>query len=87
MKVEVAKPFDISCDGVNSTRLEKGAIADIPDRFAPGLIKEGYAKAIEEAKSLGASPENKMLGAGPENKGGASRMIDKIDPGFRGRRK
>lgn len=68
MQVEVCTDFLFSRDGINSQKLAKGAVVDVPDHMAKGLIFEGYCKAVEARKDAGPAPENKALFAAEENK-------------------
>lgn len=68
MQVEICREFKYSRDGINDIDAHKGAIVDLPDHVAKGLIAEGYCKAVEDKKSLGPAPENKALFAAEENK-------------------
>lgn len=68
MQVEVCTDFLFSRDGIHSQKLVKGAVVDVPDHMAKGLIFEGYCRAVEAKKDAGQAPENKALFAAEENK-------------------
>jgi hypothetical protein len=73
--MKVLRPFPYSVDGIRSEQLEPGMVRDIEQRFADGLIAEGFAAlaSAEEAKALGAAPENAALGSAPSNAGNRRR--------------
>ena len=48
MLCKIEKPFGLSHDGHNSTDMEEGQQADIPDHLVPGLKREGYISILSE---------------------------------------
>lgn len=51
VKVEVLEEFHFAFDGVNATRLEVGAVRDLPADAAARFVKEG------KVKRFGAKPK------------------------------
>ena len=70
----ILKSFPGSQTGHDHHHFEKGTVAHLSDSLAEIVVKEGWAKAVEdpadepEAKSEGDAPANKMKKAAPENK-------------------
>jgi hypothetical protein len=73
MRVKINIDYTVALDGIHPTAFAAGQEAEIPERIAAVLLKDGRASLPAAAKALEEAPQNKMLDGPGENKGKGKR--------------